>query len=370
MGLNFVAIDFEIAAPQWSTPCSVAMVRVRDGQVCDSWSSLINPESEFGAMQTRIHGITPMMVAGAPTFPEIAQRILDFIGSDVLIAHNVPFDAGVLHKSLERYDLNIPEIRTFCTYAASMLLGLSCCTYQLPAVCKSLSVAMGKHHDALCDARACAECMISIADSLDVVDMDQLADKLFVRFGTISTDGVTSPTLADGDPIYSKEASKRSYTALLKAIRSAASPSVADDISAEKLSDGRTFSFRYCDSLLFKYTRGATDFIRCQPFAEQAEVSPYLSLYVNGDVKLPLDSSFNADLFAQVMASRADDIYAQSGADGFGCCSYFNDCSDARACVFASDPHYRGCHYRRHLEAGRIFYGKNRNYFPDGVTPK
>lgn len=45
----------------------------------------------------------------------------------------------------------------------------------------------------------------------------------------------------------------------------------------------------------------------------------------------------------------------------FGCCNDFILCSDARRCLKAKDPDYNGCQYRKNLEAGRIFYGKNRN---------
>lgn len=55
------------------------------------------------------------------------------------------------------------------------------------------------------------------------------------------------------------------------------------------------------------------------------------------------------------------------GADSFGCCAYYQECSNARRCVA---PKYKGheeqaerCFYRRHLESGHIFYGKNADSF-------
>ena len=47
--------------------------------------------------------------------------------------------------------------------------------------------------------------------------------------------------------------------------------------------------------------------------------------------------------------------------ESFGCCNDFLRCSDNRSCIHKDDPFYRGCYYRKNLEAGRIFYGKNRN---------
>lgn len=45
----------------------------------------------------------------------------------------------------------------------------------------------------------------------------------------------------------------------------------------------------------------------------------------------------------------------------FGCCNYFNDCSDALECILEDKTFASGCMYKENLENGRIFYGKNRN---------
>lgn len=47
--------------------------------------------------------------------------------------------------------------------------------------------------------------------------------------------------------------------------------------------------------------------------------------------------------------------------DMIGCCDMFIMCSDALRCLRSDDPHYNGCLYRKNLESGRIFYGKNKN---------
>lgn len=43
----------------------------------------------------------------------------------------------------------------------------------------------------------------------------------------------------------------------------------------------------------------------------------------------------------------------------FGCCSSYIKCSDERQCIHKDDEIYAGCQYRKNLEAGNIFYGKN-----------
>lgn len=54
---------------------------------------------------------------------------------------------------------------------------------------------------------------------------------------------------------------------------------------------------------------------------------------------------------------------AANSPDSFGCCSSYRACSDARKCVIADRDYSANCLYRKNLEAGRIFYGKNANHF-------
>lgn len=74
---------------------------------------------------------------------------------------------------------------------------------------------------------------------------------------------------------------------------------------------------------------------------------------------------FSKDSFELVNYIRANTKYSlanyESKASTFGCCSRFNDCSDAKKCVHENKLYSKACMYRRHLDSGKIFYGKNRN---------
>ena len=54
---------------------------------------------------------------------------------------------------------------------------------------------------------------------------------------------------------------------------------------------------------------------------------------------------------------------AVNSPDSFGCCSSYRACSDAKTCIIPDRDYSANCLYRRNLEAGRIFYGKNANGF-------
>lgn len=45
--------------------------------------------------------------------------------------------------------------------------------------------------------------------------------------------------------------------------------------------------------------------------------------------------------------------------DVFGCCSRYEKCSNLGMCLFQTDKEYEGCSYRKNLDNGKTFYGKN-----------
>lgn len=51
---NFAAIDFETANQQRTSVCSVGIVIVRDGEIVDSYYSLIKPEPEYFQVDSKI----------------------------------------------------------------------------------------------------------------------------------------------------------------------------------------------------------------------------------------------------------------------------------------------------------------------------
>lgn len=61
----------------------------------------INPERDIPEESTKVHGITNEQVANCPTFPEIADQFLDFIGDSPLVAHNAAFDMNFINYQLK-----------------------------------------------------------------------------------------------------------------------------------------------------------------------------------------------------------------------------------------------------------------------------
>ena len=79
-----------------------AAVRLENGKIKDTFSTLINPEQHIRKSSIAIHGITQDMVADAPTEAEILPKIREFIGEYPIVAHNAIFDHSFLNEAYKR----------------------------------------------------------------------------------------------------------------------------------------------------------------------------------------------------------------------------------------------------------------------------
>ena len=177
MSLNFTAIDFETANGSSASPCAVGLVKVSEGEIVDTFSTLIKPpypNDWFSQGNIRVHGINPEDVRDAPNWTDALEQMLEFIGGDDLIAHNAGFDMGVLKASAELVDFALPDLRYGCSLImARKTYNLE--SYRLNQVAYAIGHEEFDHHDALADSDACARIVIHMADRHGVSSLDELA---------------------------------------------------------------------------------------------------------------------------------------------------------------------------------------------------
>ncbi|MDT0156634.1 3'-5' exonuclease [Microbacterium sp. ARD32] len=183
MPLDFTAIDFETANSSPASACSVGLVRVREGRVVAQTGWLIRPPAghdEFNEWNTKIHGLRAHDVADAVTWVQQLGRLCAFAGADVLVAHNAGFDLNVLRRACEATGLEAPPYRSLCSLAvARKTYDLD--SYRLPKAAAAAGFGEFPHHDALADARACAQIVIDAARRAAADDVESLAAALGVR---------------------------------------------------------------------------------------------------------------------------------------------------------------------------------------------
>ena len=113
---TFVVIDFETTGKSYivNKIIELGAVKVFDGKITETFSSMVNPECRIPAEITRLTGITDNMVEDAPTFQEIIADFYKFCDGATLVAHNIEFDSGFLKFNTKDsgYVFSHPQIDT------------------------------------------------------------------------------------------------------------------------------------------------------------------------------------------------------------------------------------------------------------------
>lgn len=67
----------------------ISAIKVKDGAVADTFSTLVNPGRKIPAQATAVNGITDEMVRDAPKIGQALSDFLEFAGKEVLVGHNI-----------------------------------------------------------------------------------------------------------------------------------------------------------------------------------------------------------------------------------------------------------------------------------------
>ena len=152
--MKYLAIDVETANRDYASLCQIGIAEFHDGEVIDTWSTLINPEDYFDPSNIAVHGIREKDVRSAPTFRQVFGELEERI-RDRIIVHHMPFDRVAINRACEKYHLNTVSTnwldsakivrRTWDEFAHK--------GYGLANISHHLNIEF-KHHDALEDAIA------------------------------------------------------------------------------------------------------------------------------------------------------------------------------------------------------------------------
>ena len=77
-------------------------------------------------------------------------------------------------------------------------------------------------------------------------------------------------------------------------------------------------------------------------------------------VRLTVDNDFPIEKYTDLILKLMVEAMNRYPSE-WSCCSRYQECSDAKACINPDKNIALACSYRKTLNSGRIFYGKNRN---------
>ncbi len=173
MSRVYVALDIETTGLEADRNAitEIGAVRFRDGQVLDTWSTLVNPQRPIPYKIQKLTGITPQDVQNAPVLGAVTSQLAHFIGDAPVIGHNVGFEASFLRP--QGLLLRNPLIDTF-ELARILLPKLT--SYSLASLIEALHLHLQDHHHALPDAEAAKDLFLALVERGHRMDLAVLQE--------------------------------------------------------------------------------------------------------------------------------------------------------------------------------------------------
>jgi len=164
--IMYAIVDIETTGsrPEIDKITEIAILVVVDGEVVDTFTSLVNPECPISYFISKFTGITDEMVANAPKFYEIAKEIVKRLEPCVFVAHNVRFDYSFIRAEFKSLGYTFTA-QTLCTVKMSRKVFPGLPSYSLGNLCESLGIQLENRHRAFGDANATTVLFQKIANS-------------------------------------------------------------------------------------------------------------------------------------------------------------------------------------------------------------
>lgn len=143
----------------------IGAIKIKDGQIIDTFSQLVNPQRNIPGFISDLTGITDGMVKDKPTIDDVILEFNEFIKGCVLVAHNSTFDVGFIRENLKTVNLGLynPVLDTL-ELTRAVFPNLK--NHKLDTVANHLDVNLDNHHRAVDDAIATSEIFNKIIEML------------------------------------------------------------------------------------------------------------------------------------------------------------------------------------------------------------
>lgn len=140
--MRFIALDIETTGMVAGVDQIVELGAVRfiNGAPDAVFSTLINPKIPIPAAATAVNKITNEMVEKKPIIENLLPSFSDFCGSDLIIAHNAPFDTQFLIADYKKFEITAPTGTIIDTLPISRKVFTGLPNYKLGTLIQHLKI--------------------------------------------------------------------------------------------------------------------------------------------------------------------------------------------------------------------------------------
>lgn len=354
---DYTVVDIETTGldPCWDEIIELSALRVRSGEVCGRFSTLVKPENKISDFITSLTGIANEDVADAPTISEALPDFLGFVGADIIVGHNVHFDVNFIYDAAaicsDKPVTN--DIVDTMRLARHILPQLK--HHRLHDVADALGVDSAGAHRGLVDCEMTHSVLHGLRAVADLsgIDLTAIAATHGVRAANITAEpGKERPD----SPLYGKICV---FTGALERMQRKEAIQLVVNLGGT-CGDNVTAKTNFL-------ILGNNDYCTTIKDGKSTKQKKAEALILKGnDLQILSETAFY-DMISEespsgVTSAEAGNKKESSRKVGsFGCCGRYEACSDARECIHPDAAFALGCGYRQNLLAGRIFYGKNKN---------
>ena len=150
--------------------CEIAILKLYGDGKTESWQSLINPQRHISPEASAINNITDEMVADAPTFEELKDKISGLIEEAVLVCHNATFDLGFLAFEFQRCGCNLKFLNVIDTLRLARTY-FDFPSNSLSSIAQYLGIRVDTKHRALANARTTYKIFSNLMGELSKKEM-------------------------------------------------------------------------------------------------------------------------------------------------------------------------------------------------------
>ena len=188
--VTFIVLDLETTGASPTTGCAITeigAIAIRGGEILEEFSSFVNPQVALPEYIVNLTGITDEMLIDAPLINEVFPDFIEFIDRHEhvhLVAHNAPFDIGVLKAAATQLSHIWPKYEVIDTVklARRVIERSEIENYKLGTLSQFFNTKALPNHRALDDVKTTVEVLHRLIERLSGYGVFTIAQlKKFMR---------------------------------------------------------------------------------------------------------------------------------------------------------------------------------------------